>query len=173
MGVVGRERRAVSQERGRRKSQTHKGRSQSSLVRGCPGDCVPAPARHSSAGVNDAKHFLSLGQIKKWFKFQGGKSLHPAWVPCPPRSNWFRCNDKMGAAPSKNPPSTLVLLYWKLPLQKYSWVEYFTNFILKVEILLCLLGRLGSFGEILCCLLVWCWSLLGGRSHHRGHLITL
>ena len=49
----------------------------------------------------------------------------------------------------KKPPSTLASLL-KLSLQKYSWVEYFNNFTLKVEIVMCLFLRLGSLGEFLC-----------------------
>ena len=67
----------------------------------CPGNCVPAPPKHTPTGVNGPKHFLSLGQMKKWFKFQGGSSIRPTWGLRSPLGCWFRCNYKMNVAPSK------------------------------------------------------------------------
>lgn len=60
-------------------------------------DTVLQPQPGSSTAVNDTKHFLSLGRIKKWFKFRRRNSHYPAWVLCPPLSNWFRYNHQMVA----------------------------------------------------------------------------
>ena len=64
-----------------------------------------------------------------------GREFHRSPLGC-----WFRCNYKMDVAPSKK-----TTICW----QKYSQVEYFTNFTLKMEIVMCLFLRLGSLGEFL------------------------
>ena len=64
-------------------------------------NCVPAPPKHTPTGVNGPKRFLSLCQVKNWFRFQGGDSINPTWGLRSPLSRWFRCNYKMDVAPSK------------------------------------------------------------------------
>lgn len=104
IGVVGGRGKAVSQERGRQKQVPDPKRTEPvwSVLDRTQSETVFQP--HPSTlptGVNGPKRLLSQCQIKNWFKFQGGNSIHPTWGLRSPLSRWFKWNYKMDVAPSK------------------------------------------------------------------------